>query len=553
MNKRNLSLYLFLVGILICSTGFDSIGNSLKPIQVMIENSKLFMIFKNESEQELLFDSGTLFINGQNLDDTGIHSISDSEIPLTTLFLVDVTKTVLYSETARVTESAEVFRTNPVFSASGRSRFFLQTFGDVVSQVSGPSEDPITLVSDIKYEDNTSDYFYALSEAVDFLKARVDSGIAEKQQIIIFTDAMRFSETTNSESQLKDKLRKAGIPVYGIALYNTNTELVNRQEVNKLLELAEISGGTVLIPKDYSGSTSRMTNEIIRKIVSCYVASGLVNDGIIRSNDNTYSVSLIIDNQGNRIADIPYSAVLALPVLPTATPEPTDIPTETPEPTNTPVPTETPIPTETLEIFGDAESNPDEEGIDNEKKWIDKETEIGGHKATNKLLLFTGIGIFVLIIGIISIVVSTRKKKLEREKAARERAREIAHQNSRDKLMMGKMVPSIGISLSRVGAPGSVPIRAKLMENEEVKFGRIPAPGVVGLEDDDTISIVHFKLVYTNGFIYIEDMASSNGVIINGSKLTQRARLNNGDHLLLGNVTYQVQIISSNVSFMKRG
>ena len=147
MKKRNLFLYLTLVIILICSSGFDSIGNSLKTIQVMIEDSKLFMIFKNESEQELLFDSGTLFINGQELDDTEIHSISDSDIPLSTLFLVDVTKTVLYSETARVTESAEVFRTNPVFSASGRSRYFLQTFGNVVSQVSGPTEDPVTLVS----------------------------------------------------------------------------------------------------------------------------------------------------------------------------------------------------------------------------------------------------------------------------------------------------------------------------------------------------------------------------------------------------------------------
>ena len=42
-------------------------------------------------------------------------------------------------------------------------------------------------------------------------------------------------------------------------------------------------------------------------------------------------------------------------------------------------------------------------------------------------------------------------------------------------------------------------------------------------------------------------------VILNGSKLTQRARLNTGDHLLLGRVTYQFQVISTNVSVMKRG
>ena len=533
MKKRDLFLCLIFVIILLCSAGFDSIGNSLKTIRVMTEDSKVYMIFKNESEQELLFDSGTLFINGQKLDDTVIHSVSDSDIPLTTLFLVDVTKTVLYSETARTSESAEVFRTNPVFSASGRSRYFLQTFGSVVSQVSGPSEDPVTLVSEIRYEDSTSDYFYAISEAVDFLKARIDSGIAEKQQIIIFTDAVRFSETTISESQLKDKLRKAGVPVYGIALYNTNTELVNRAEVNQLLELAQISGGEVLIPKDFSGSTLQMTNEIIRNIVSCYVASGYVNDEIVRSNDNTYSVSLTVDYQDNKIADIPYSAVLALPEVPTSTPEPTDIPTETPEPT------------ETAEIVEITESDSEEEKVD-DNKWIDKETEIGGHKFANKLLMAAGIGIFVIILAaiIVSVVASSRKKKIEKEKAANVQAQAAENQNARSKTMMAKMVPSIGIFLVRVGGYGAAPIQTKLRENEEVKFGRTPSADVVGLDNDDTISSVHFKLVYMNGFIYIEDMASSNGVILNGSKLTQRARLNNGDHLLLGRVTYQFKVNS---------
>ena len=541
MRQHN-KMYLIMFAVLLFIAAFDTVGNSLKTLRVMMENDKLYMVFKNESGQELLFDSGSLALNGQELEKTEIYSMPESDLPLTTLFLVDVTKTVLYSETARITESAEVFRTNPVFSASGRSRYFLQTFGNVVSQVSGPSEEPAILVSGIKYEDNTSDYFYALSEAVDFLKNRIDSGIAEKQQIFIFTDAMRFSETTISESQLKDKLRKAGVPVYGIALYNTNTELVNRDEVNKLLELAEISGGKVLIPKDYSESTVQMTNEIIQDIISCYTASAFVNEEITRTADNNYAVSLTIDYQNNQIADIPYSATLLLPELPTPTPtpEPTEIPTETPEITPTQEISETPEP----------EENEDDQS---EKKWIERETEIGNHKISNKWLLVGGAGLLIIIITAIVIPVSIsnqKKKQIEKQKAE---ALAANQSRVRQKTVIANMVPSIGISLTRVGMPGSVPIQAKLRENQEVKFGRIPATDVVGLDNDETISSVHFKLVYMNGFIYIEDMASSNGVILNGSKLTQRARLNNGDHLLLGRITYQFQVISSNVSVMKRG
>ena len=63
---------------------------------------------------------------------------------------------------------------------------------------------------------------------------------------------------------------------------------------------------------------------------------------------------------------------------------------------------------------------------------------------------------------------------------------------------MVKIVPSVNISLTRIGAPGSVPIRVKLRDNEEVKFGRTQAAGVTGLDNDDTISAVHFKLIYMN-------------------------------------------------------
>lgn len=547
MIKNKKRLFLIVSLIILFVSAFDQIGNSFRVITTMNNGSDVYMIFKNDSNQELLYDSGILSLNGQNLDNTDIKSIPESEIPLTTLFLVDITKTVLYSETARITETAETFSKNPVFSSSGRSRYFLQTFGNVVSQVTGPTEDPISLVTGIKFEDSTSDYYYALSEAVDFMENRINNGYIEKQQIIIFTDASRFSETSISESQLKDKLRKAGIPIYGIVLYNTNTEIVNREDSDRLLSLAEASGGKIFVPKDYSESTTIMTNEIIRDIISCYVSKAIVNDDISRDARGNYAISLSIFYQENNIAEISSNASINLPELPTETP----VPTETQEAIETIEPNDD---SEITDVSSQtSESNQTDEQTDNEDKedWMDKKTELFGKEFSNKFLLFSALGIFLIAILILIILISNKKKKKKIEK--QQKTYEENLRNNNVKTMVAPMIPSVNVSLNRIGSSGAAPIQAKLWENEEVIFGRTAGNGIIGLDDDDTISAVHFKLIYMNGFVFIEDMASSNGVILNGSKLTQRAKLNDGDHLLLGRITYQVQITSPNISVVKRG
>ncbi len=532
MVRQKKKYYIIVMLIIFMVSAFDQIGNSIRVLKTMIENEKIFVIFKNESGQELLYDSGVLSLNGQDLESNELLPVNESDIPLSTLFLVDVAKTVLYSETSRIIEAAEIFRNNPVFSSPGRSRYFLQTFGNVVSQVSGPSEDPISLVAGIKYEDNTSDYYFALSEAIDFMQDRIDNGYIEKQQIIVFTDATRFSETSISESQLKDKLRKAGIPVYGMVLYNTNTEIVDRKDTDRLLALADASGGIVQVPKGHSRSTTVMTNEIIRDIIACYVASASVNDGVERDPNNNYSISLTISYQNNRIAEIPYTVSLRLPEIPTETPEPTETPTETPVPSQTPAPNETSEP----------EVNDEED-----ETWFEKKTELFGHEVSNKWIAIAAGSIGIIVVVSVIIVIISRQKKRERL----EKLQETVQSGDNQKTIMVPMIPSINIALNRIGGTGTEPIQIKLRENEEVIFGRMPGNGVIGLENDDTISMIHFKLVHMNGFIFIEDMASSNGVILNGNKLTQRARIKDGDHLLLGRITYRVQVTSPNISIFR--
>ena len=78
MKKRNQFLYLTLVIILICSSGFDSIGNSLKTIQVMIEDGEsLTFGLKKDTTIDgdwCLFDNFQLFYLGTDVP-SGIGSL----------------------------------------------------------------------------------------------------------------------------------------------------------------------------------------------------------------------------------------------------------------------------------------------------------------------------------------------------------------------------------------------------------------------------------------------------------------------------------------------
>ena len=56
--------------------------------------------------------------------------------------------------------------------------------------------------------------------------------------------------------------------------------------------------------------------------------------------------------------------------------------------------------------------------------------------------------------------------------------------------------------------------------------------------EDHSVSRRHFKVVHESGSYYVEDLGSTNGTILNG-KRAQRARLSDGDTILIGETHIQ--------------
>lgn len=73
---------------------------------------------------------------------------------------------------------------------------------------------------------------------------------------------------------------------------------------------------------------------------------------------------------------------------------------------------------------------------------------------------------------------------------------------------------------------------------ETISFGRKEDNSIV--LNDEFISGYHAKLYTRNNVFFIEDVGSTNGTFVNGSKIEGRIKLNINDEIRLGNIVLKV-------------
>ncbi|MCB0271466.1 MAG: diguanylate cyclase [Bdellovibrionales bacterium] len=72
------------------------------------------------------------------------------------------------------------------------------------------------------------------------------------------------------------------------------------------------------------------------------------------------------------------------------------------------------------------------------------------------------------------------------------------------------------------------------VENDEMYIGRNEMCEI--FVDDEDVSRIHAKIESTTNYVYIEDLGSTNGTLVNGEKI-KRHQLQDGDRIQVGSVT----------------
>ena len=96
--------------------------------------------------------------------------------------------------------------------------------------------------------------------------------------------------------------------------------------------------------------------------------------------------------------------------------------------------------------------------------------------------------------------------------------------------------PEIVVEESDILAPQT---RFELRDGE-TSVGRSSASDVI-LKSDDYASGSHAKLTRHGGLLYVEDLGSTNGTFVNGSKTVGATPVRNGDNVRVGSTTFRYE------------
>lgn len=575
MKKRILSLVVSLTVIfLLC--GFQSNSDVVR-VENIYYSSKNVQIYFNDPTH--VVDATEPFVT---IDDSPLQNVSfeqlgkNTDYPMTILFLVDLKKNNYFLERSRAKEIIDRFMDSTKNDlGEGRTRtYFVIPFGDRVEGAYNPEENSQAF----SYTAEDSDYFAALSEGIAFLAQRRETKIPEYQAIVLITDATTHSEKKISKLNLKNALKEYGIPVYAV-VHNDKDNMTKAEHVNLMREITDSSSGTTQRAREYNDHNQKVVDNIIVEMLRSYVLTGQLQQdyiGLKPNPEDTYQLTLRFGTRGSETASavkknakirglyndvMTYAQELtAVAQSLTATAEAQMMATAQAEMTATAEAEMTA--TAEAEMTATAQASIPEEP----DSWLDGSMTLFGYTVKNKILIAIGAGLIGLVL--LAVILFTRGVRSEKRDARDDYDWDDEGADIPPTVTdmvpdeVANQLPTVGFETEADRAKGScnisfenmdrsrveAPIRESIISGGEKTFGRRTADGIVGLNGDESISKVHFKLTYLNDTLYIEDMASSNGVVLNGNRIQTRARLKDGDILLIGKTTYRVHVIRSGIS-----
>ena len=176
----------------------------------------------------------------------------------------------------------------------------------------------------------------------------------------------------------------------------------------------------------------------------------------------------------------------------------------------------------------------------------------------DSLWIYIVIGVAVVLVVVVVIIVITSKKKkaqaeaerLQKEKEQKEKEEQtlddrIVVEEQEEKTeepemveVEPEMIPELKVMLTRVGN-----IEHEVRDitiTDELVIGRKATKADLVFENDASLSSAHCKLTYKDGHLYIEDMGSLNGTLVNGVPIKEVYQLHSDDKIYIGSMEWRI-------------
>ena len=447
-------------------------------------------------------------IDGNKLTVQDIRRFGDTDEGVADIFLVDISGSIRDSQMKQVKAAIKTWAAN----MKNNDRIAIITFGENVRCAIDFSNDRGAIdnaVNSITNNDRKTQLYGGISEALK-LATRTDANLPKRKNIVLITDGVNDYNGGVSENDVFTQLKDDLVPVYSMLMPNSEK---GRATINSV---TEYSGG-----KMYDMSNKQIDTVygwIRESIQNSYTVDFAY--GNAAADDGKHSLNVKIA-QGDKIAEDSVQFTFK----------------KSDEPSG-------------------AYAMGENKNVTDENKEEKNEENSSDNK--KKLILIIGIILFVavaIVAFILFLVMRGRNTEdIYTSDIYSGGSSQSFNQGYPDHINNGynnaqsshgmdrtmnvnEMGQDITIVLSPIN--GGAQLTAKM--NGIVNIGRGPLNEIV--INDDLVSGRHCSITNENGVMYIEDMMSTNGTILNGILINSKSEIRNNDTLMLGNNEYRVSFV----------
>lgn len=472
----------------------------------------------------------TLSIDSQQIPNPVLSTVRQEKRPVTVYCLVDISNHMAQKQ---VQQQQDIL--NIISSRMGdQDTMVITTVGSktVEGAVLDNLEARKTAISTLQRDGTKADMYQAIVDTMTSLEQK--TAYNTNRCLLILSDGIVSSTSGATEQQALNAIASTSIPVYAIGITGDSASSYSVENARHMLKMAEASqGGTGCIPAQESISAADGAQQIWEHIQDSAVIK--VNLSTVTSTSNNATVRASYELADTRLEDTISVDLTMLPAV---------------------------ITDETASATGETEEVNECEEAGAEKSWL-----------AENVLIVAGCGIAAVAVIVVLILVfgSKARKQQEKKRLDAEKAVDSTPNNSpavdtilstgdlENTAVVNTMqgVAQGYVKTAPVESDDGVTVQMVVVSHRDVSISfdlHAHKPQVLGRDDradiiingeDYQLSGKHCMVEWDGNYLYIQDMGSTNGTILNSINLKPNtwSRLVNGSVLHMGSFDYQVSIL----------
>lgn len=476
----------------------------------------------------------TLSIDSQQIIDPTLTTVRQEKLPTTVYCLVDISTHMSQQQIQQQQDILNIISSR----MSDEDSMVITTVGSktIEGAVLDSLEARKTAIATLKRDGTKADMYRAIVDAMTSLDQKTT--YCTNRCLLILSDGNLSSDSGTTEQQAMNTVSATSIPVYAIGITGDSAASYSVENARHMLKMAEVStGGIGLIPAQENISAADAAQQVWENIQESAVMK--INLASVTSTSNNATVRAKYELGDTRLEDSISVDLTMLAVSSSA-----------------------------------ATAASIEQTAESEDLNTAPQNSIVGWIQENLILVVSCVAAAVVIIVVIIVIVrsSTRKKReqarMKMESKATDGISPMPESGSgvdtifstsdlnnpsdgfgptqcvsQGHSSTAPVVSAEGITVQMiVKSHPDVSISFVLAPHKQQVLGRDDRADIIINADDYQLSGKHCLVEWDGNYLYIQDMGSTNGTVLNGINLKPDAwsRLNSGSILHMGSFDYLV-------------